>query len=149
MFAKILLCSDGSEHSAKAAKLAAEIARLCKAEVTLLSVFSPPPPYMPVAGMGGVAIPCMDIEGNLQLAENFHEESQKEAAGILSAEHVTFESLKELGQPVDQITQVAKDIEADLIVLGSRGLGGFSRLLLGSVSDGVLHHAHCAVLIAR
>src|SRR5262249_12494358 len=51
--------------------------------------------------------------------------------------------------PVDAIIEVAQDIEADLIVLGSHGLSGWKALLLGSVSDGVLHHAPCPVLIVR
>jgi len=41
------------------------------------------------------------------------------------------------------------DEKVDLIVMGSRGLGRFQRLLLGSVSEGVLHHAHCSILVVR
>ena len=48
-----------------------------------------------------------------------------------------------------QIVQVAEDIEAGLIVMGSRGLGGVRRALMGSVSDSVVCHAHCPVLVVR
>jgi nucleotide-binding universal stress UspA family protein len=48
-----------------------------------------------------------------------------------------------------QIVQVAEDIGAGLIVMGSRGLGGVRRALMGSVSDSVVRHAHCPVLVVR
>jgi nucleotide-binding universal stress UspA family protein len=49
----------------------------------------------------------------------------------------------------DQIVEVAEDIGAGLIVMGSRGLGGVRRALMGSVSDSVVRHAHCPVLVVR
>jgi nucleotide-binding universal stress UspA family protein len=49
----------------------------------------------------------------------------------------------------EQIVRVAEDIEAGLIVMGSRGLGGVRRALIGSVSDSVIRHAHCPVLVVR
>ena len=48
-----------------------------------------------------------------------------------------------------QIVKVAEDIGAGLIVMGSRGLGGVRRVLMGSVSDSVVRHAHCPVLVVR
>jgi nucleotide-binding universal stress UspA family protein len=48
-----------------------------------------------------------------------------------------------------QIAQVAEDIEAELIVMGSRGLGGIRRALIGSVSDAVSCHVHCPVLVVH
>jgi nucleotide-binding universal stress UspA family protein len=51
------------------------------------------------------------------------------------------------GQPADALLGASKD--ADLIVVGSRGLGGFKRLMLGSVSDQVVHHAPCPVLVVH
>lgn len=54
-----------------------------------------------------------------------------------------------IGHPVAQILHVAEEIDAGLVVVGSRGLGRLRRKLLGSVSEGVVRHAHCAVLVAR
>jgi nucleotide-binding universal stress UspA family protein len=47
------------------------------------------------------------------------------------------------------ITNYADEKHVDLIVVGSRGMGGFKRMLLGSVSSGILNHAHCSVLVVR
>src|SRR5215212_3476726 len=49
----------------------------------------------------------------------------------------------------EQIEEVSKELQADLIVMGSRGLGGVRRALMGSVSDSVVRHAHCPVLVVR
>ena len=49
----------------------------------------------------------------------------------------------------DEIVKVAEEVRAGLIVMGSRGLGGVRRTLMGSVSDAVVRHAHCPVLIVR
>ena len=49
----------------------------------------------------------------------------------------------------EQIVRVAEDMEAGLIVMGSRGLGGIRRALMGSVSESVIRHAHCPVMVVR
>lgn len=54
-----------------------------------------------------------------------------------------------VGRPDEQIVALAEEIGVGLIVMGSRGLGGLRRLLMGSVSDSVVRHAHCPVLIVR
>ena len=75
--------------------------------------------------------------------------AEKLTAEVLDAEPTDYSCRREIGHPVDRIVSVAKDEKSDLIVMGSRGLGGWNSYLLGSVSDGVLHHAHCPVLIVR
>ena len=74
---------------------------------------------------------------------------EKETGAVLQQAGVRFTLHRELGHPVDRIVCVAQDDQADLIVLGSRGHGGYDRLLIGSVSEGVLRHAHTPVLIVR
>jgi len=54
-----------------------------------------------------------------------------------------------MGVPDEEIVVLAEELGADLVVLGSRGLGGMRRTLIGSVSDSVVRHAHCPVLVVR
>ena len=147
MFSKMLMCSDGSEQALEAAAVAAEIARKFNSQLLLLSVYDPS--VIPAATVG---IP----DGSLQTAVSagcYAEEAQsgveKATGQVLQEAGVTYITRRELGHPVDRIIRVAQDEQADLIVMGSRGLGGFKRLVLGSVSEGVLHHAPCPVLIVR
>src|SRR5262249_52770843 len=53
------------------------------------------------------------------------------------------------GEPYREVLQLASDLRADLIVVGSHGKGAFDRLIVGSVSQAILKKAHCAVLVAR
>jgi nucleotide-binding universal stress UspA family protein len=53
------------------------------------------------------------------------------------------------GRPDREVVHLSEEIEAGLIIMGSRGLGGVRRALMGSVSDSVVKHAHCPVMIVR
>ena len=53
------------------------------------------------------------------------------------------------GRPDREVVHLSEEIGAGLIVMGSRGLGGIRRALMGSVSDSVVRHAHCPVMIVR
>jgi nucleotide-binding universal stress UspA family protein len=53
------------------------------------------------------------------------------------------------GRPDSELVHISEEIDAGLIVMGSRGLGGVRRALMGSVSDSVVRHAHCPVLVVR
>jgi len=52
-----------------------------------------------------------------------------------------------IGFPVEELVKASGD--ADVLVVGSRGAGGFTKLIMGSVSDQVMHHAHCPVAVVR
>ena len=147
MFSKILVCSDGSDKSNEAARFAANLAQKYESQVILINVYDPT--VVPAATMG-------ILEGSLQtdIGAGFYAEEtfkcvEKETGEVFHKAGVKFSTQRELGHPVHRILSVALDEKVDLIVLGSRGLGGFERLMLGSVSEGVLRHAHCPVLIVR
>jgi len=147
VFSKILICSDGSPKAIEAASVAAEIARKFGSEVVLLSVFDPS--VVPAATLG---IPGGILETTVNsgcFADQTQTAVEHETGKVFQAAGVQYRSRRELGHPVDRIIVSAHDEQADLIVIGSRGIGGYERLLLGSVSEGVLRHAHCPVLAVR
>jgi len=146
MFKRILVCTDGSEIAAHAALVASDLAWKFGADVTLLNVVNPAPLVAPYA-MAVEAAP--NTEELIRIAEESQKTVLSNATAPFEREGVNVKVRAEMGQPVDCIVRVAEEEKSDLIVLASRGLGGFSRLMLGSVSDGVLHHAHCPVLIVR
>ena len=131
---------DGSHNSQHALDVAIAEAALRHAPLTVIAV------HQVMAGYSGhgVAFP-----GDDALADKTREAAQAEVDGVLAnvgdsrPSSVTVRGVS--GLPAEAILDAAKD--ADLIVLGSRGAGGFSRLLMGSVSSQVTHHAHVPVLI--
>eukprot|EP00914_Ancora_sagittata_P001034 GHVO01002700.1.p1 GENE.GHVO01002700.1~~GHVO01002700.1.p1 ORF type:complete len:130 (+),score=14.85 GHVO01002700.1:36-392(+) len=67
----------------------------------------------------------------------------------LSEKEVKFEVKSEFSHPGEYIITVAKDSNASMIVMGTRGMGTLRRTILGSVSDYVIHHAHCPVVVVK
>lgn len=147
MFSKILVCADGSENSIQAAHSAAEIAKKFGSNVIVVSVYNPtevPPPF--------IGIPGASIATTVDMSSYVQELQQSvecETGRIFDAAGLAYSCRRELGHPVDRITRVAEAEHVDLIVMGCRGLTQWKSYLLGSVSDGVLHHAHCPVMIVR
>ena len=142
LFRHILLASDGSACALEAAAVAAILADKLTSRVTIINVFQPSPYVAPYGEPIGY---CLD---DRYIAE-IQDDAICSTGHVLDEHGVAFRSRKEIGPPAAEIARVAEEEACDLIVLGSRGLGGFQRLLLGSVSDGVAHHAHCPVLIVR
>jgi nucleotide-binding universal stress UspA family protein len=148
-FAKILVAVDGSKNAGRAAKYAVTLAERNGAELVVVSVV-PRPSYL-FAPVSGVGVPPMGLGDYYNYASRDAESwvseviSSAKARGVAAKGHVLKASLS----IVKSITDCAKDEEIDLIVLGTRGLGGFNRLLLGSVSSGVVAHAGCSVLVVR
>ena len=142
---KILLATDGSREAALAARTAADIAGKTGSELHVVLVGL----SAAYVGMGPPEI--ADIPPPRQ------EELNEEARRLLDAQvkqievggsTVTQAHLR-VGRPDEQIVALAEEIGAGLIVMGSRGLGGIGRALVGSVSDAVVRHAHCPVLVVR
>jgi nucleotide-binding universal stress UspA family protein len=146
MFKHILACTDGSEESMDAVALAATLAAKYHAELQILSVFSTyyaEPGYM---GVWTLTIPqeLIDESAHAQLVA-----IEEQVKPIWDKAGISGTVLQVQGHSIDAIIETAKREGADLIVMGSRGLGAFKSLMLGSVSDSVLHHAPCPVLVTR
>ena len=142
MFTNILLASDGSECALKAAAVAATLANKFAARLTLINVFQPIPAYGPFREVV-----------NTDLHERYVRELQEHAISpvgrIMDKMDVPYQSRREIGSPPIEIIRVAEAEGCDLIVLGSRGLSNVKAFLIGSVSDRVVHHARCPVLIVK
>ncbi|NUQ83067.1 MAG: universal stress protein [Anaerolineales bacterium] len=139
MFKRILLAVDGSEHALRAANIAAELARSMKAELRIVVVYDPIPPYLGEPNLQHA------IDARLKEAQAILDKAV-EAAGELPGEIHT--GMIE-GNPAEAIIEVAQTRECDLIVMGSRGLGRLAGLLLGSTTQKIVSHAPCPVLIVK
>ena len=136
----ILVGLDGSNYSERALEWAAKEAALRHAPLRVLAVHTVP------VGWSGRGVPDpVDNELVVSTKAAAQELTDKVLAGIGSARPtgVTVDAVN--GIPADVLLRASED--ADMIVLGARGGGGFARLRLGSVSDQVAHHAHCPVVI--
>lgn len=143
---KILLAVDGSEEAELAATMAADLAEGTGSELHLVTVRreyhpayydAPAPTYLYEKGLE-----TLEREAKGILDERVRR--IEEAGGKVAETHVG------AGNRRDQaIVRLAEEIGAGLIVMGSRGLGALKRALMGSVSDSVVTHAHCPVLVVR
>jgi nucleotide-binding universal stress UspA family protein len=135
----IVVGVDGSEGSAAALRFAIEEARVRGAELKAVNAWHVPPA---VYGAGW-APATVDLDEYRKLAESALGKSLEDAGAADSGVEVT-PILRE-GHPVDVL--IAESGRADLLVVGSRGLGGFKGLLLGSVSQQCAQHAKCPVVV--
>ncbi len=148
MFEKILVCFDGSANAVDAAKTAASIALSFGSTVLTLNVYHRAFADPTNIGVWALAIDQGFIE---QGAKEYLETIEPSIRQVFEPLNIPLKVIQEAAHEaeVDAILRVAGREEAGLIVLGSRGLRGAKQLFLGSVSTGVLHHAHCPVLIVR
>jgi nucleotide-binding universal stress UspA family protein len=135
----ILVGVDGSAHSQRALEWAAKEAVVRHTSLTVLTV------HQAVAGFWGGTL---HYQGDDALTEKARDAAQAETDKVLSGlqnrpESVTVKAVN--GIPAEEILNAGTDV--DMIVLGSRGGGGFARLLLGSVSSTVAEHAKVPVMI--
>ncbi len=153
---KILLATDGSREAELAATTAADLAQKTDSELHVVHVFGIVPwyPIYPEATTPGEWVAQ---EENPMLEEDLQRTSEQRAREILDTEVEKARSagatvaqayLRE-GAVAAQIVTLAEEIGAGLIVMGSRGRGGIRRALMGGVSDSVVRHAHCPVLVIR
>ena len=141
---KILLATDGSREANLAARTAVDLADETGSElhVTLILRTQDASEY----GTIGFNTGRVQEEEIKQMGQRLLDEQVRrveEAGGTVAGAHFR------RARPDEGILAVGEDIGTGLIVLGSRGLGGLKRALMGSVSDSVVRHAHCPVLVVR
>ena len=133
---RIVVGFDGSEHGRKALARAAEIAG-----GATVAVVSAAGPARLLRDPGVSPEDPADVEART--------EALAEARKYLEDKGITAQFVTGHGNPADVIVQEAEESGADLIVVGTRGLNAAQRVLLGSVSTNVVHHATCDVLVVR
>ncbi len=138
MFNNILLAFDGSTHAQKAARLAADLARQYQAALCVVHTYDPVPDYLGEPYLQEV------ITKRTEAADRVMEQAQALLGELPKVETEVLE-----GPAAEAILRVAQVRQVDLIVMGTRGLGQLSGLLLGSQSQKVVTHAQCPVLLAR
>ena len=135
---KILLATDGSEDAALATKAAIDLSNQSGAELHVVHV-------------GRSSLRLSPTEYQAAAREKIGElaKAVEEAGGDVTETHIRIDDSQTAGNEAEHITGLAEELGADLIVLGSRGLSGMKRLVMGSVSESVVRHAHCPVLVMR
>jgi nucleotide-binding universal stress UspA family protein len=147
MFHRIVVGTDGSPTADRAVDAAGELARLCGAQVLVVSAYRSvrAPAMAGVGASGGALVPAWLGDDERVAAE----EVVRRAGQRLEEAGVTVHSIARLGEPADALLGVAEEMNADLLVVGNRGISGVRRYLLGSVADRVAHHAPCGVHIVH
>jgi nucleotide-binding universal stress UspA family protein len=146
-FSRILAAVDGSENTARAARVAITVAKNFGSELIVCHAISAPTYSFSQTGTASVT-----------LLNDYFSSARKEAKALLYeiVRLAETQSVKASELIIDDTFSVVEAIvsnaatrNVDLIVIGTRGQSGFMKLLMGSVSSGVLSHAHCSVLVVK
>ncbi len=153
LFRKILVPIDGSEHSVKALEEASQIAKMFSGKITLITVYSVQPIIMPEPSTSGyTGTPILtgaEVSRIIDAARKSGNEILQDAEQRISATGVQVEKMLVEGHTIQEIVRAANEGNFDLIVIGARGISHIREMFLGSVTDGVIHHARCAVLVIK
>lgn len=143
MFHNVLVAVDGSDDAAQALIEAVDLARAERARLTIFTAVQPPPPTVYASASSAA------------LVAELTDDAQTEAERVLQAaaqsvpEDVPAATVLSRDAPRPSVIQQVEEGEHDLVVMGSRGLGGLGSVLLGSVSQYVLHHSPVPVMIVH
>jgi nucleotide-binding universal stress UspA family protein len=145
MFKTIVVGTDGSDTATAAVADAVELAKAVGANVEIVSAYEPVPPRRlreerreAPEDLQWAITPLEDVQATLDAA-----------AEVARNAGVPVQTSARQGDPADAILDLAEERQADLIVVGNKGMTGAKRFLLGSVPNRVSHHAPCSVLIIR
>ncbi len=148
MFEKILIATDGSKHSKRAAEAAIEMAGLYGSAITVLYVVDIGKEYAPLGDLISKVADDM-IAGIRSNLKQQGEEITKEVAEKASSAGLNAERRIVEGYPAQEILRLAREEKAGLIVMGGIGATGLEKFLLGSVADKVVRSSEIPVLVVR
>ncbi len=142
---KILLASDGSEEAELALETAIDLTNNTNSELHVVTVEG-------VEYRHGYDIPESGdlLQQTFKAIEREAQETlEEQVKQIEEARGTVAKAYLRMGRAAEEIVNLGEEIGAGLIIIGSRGRGGIRRALMGSVSDSVIRHAHCPVLVVR
>ena len=142
-FRRILHPTDFSRASAPALRRAVALARACRAPLVLVHVMTPPSPFI---GEGTLPSSYADL---LILARRSARRRLTAALARVRRKRVRARAIFAEGLPADEILRAARRTRADLIVMGTHGRTGVSRVFMGSVAERVVRESRCPVLTVR
>jgi len=141
MFSKILVPVDGSNNSYKALEAALVLSEKLGSKISVVNVME--------------QVPITHIESEKLLSdllEAYKKENQEilsKCSDIAHQKGITIKTVLLQGNPAPVILDYSKKENFDLVIMGSRGMGKFKELILGSVSSKIVHHSPCAIMIIR
>jgi nucleotide-binding universal stress UspA family protein len=145
LFQRIVVGTDGSDTASEAVRQAIEVAKPLGASLEVVSAFEPVP-------QDRLREEASEIPGDIAYAVGPREDVNQvleSAAGPAREQGVEVNTHAREGDPADAILDVAEETNADLVIVGNKGMTGARRFLLGSVPNKISHHAPCSVLIVR
>jgi nucleotide-binding universal stress UspA family protein len=137
-FKNILVPIDGSVYSEKALKRASELAQVFDSKIILIYVVEK-----------SIPINLLDRKEYLEILRKFGNKVLEKANIVLSKKEIPAKVLLKEGNIFNEIEKVVKKEKCDLVVVGNKGLGSVTRLLLGSVSNKISQSSSCSVLIVK
>jgi nucleotide-binding universal stress UspA family protein len=145
MFSTIVVGTDGSDTATEAVRQAVDLARSLGAALELVSAYEP----VPAQTLRDEAREApADVQWMISAREDV-DATLEQAAELARTAGVAVRTYARQGDPADAIIDVAEERDADLVIVGNKGMTGAKRFLLGSVPNKVSHHAPCSVLIIR
>jgi nucleotide-binding universal stress UspA family protein len=145
VFTRIVVGTDGSETAAEAVRQAVDLAKLAGATLSIVSAYAPIPERK-------VKDQQRDAPADVQYEIGPREDVNlvlDAAAADTRKEGIEVQTHPVEGDPAEAILTVAEETQADLIVVGNKGMTGARRFLLGSVPNNISHHAPCSVMVVR
>lgn len=139
---KILVPTDFSDCSKKALQYALPLAKEHDAAITLLNVV--PTPCYPADGYGGIDYASLEADMRASGDKELRALARSEVRG-----EVPVDTLVRDGSAATEITEIARSLPADLIIISTHGRTGLKHVFLGSVTEHIVRHAPCPVLVVR
>ena len=152
---RILLATDGSESDAHATEVAVELSKKTDSELHVLYVGEDattllyPQAADPAWVVQEDLAPIEEQQGRRQFEQVARQTLDAEVEKVRAVGGTVAQAHLSMGTPAAEIVELAEELDAGFVVVGSRGAGGLGRALLGSVSESVVRHAHCPVLVVR